>query len=130
VNTSSRTLSPHLNIYLQQDSLKHFKAMNSRKHEKSAASLDGSEDDNEDSDDEGPHNLSDSNVDMSVQTGKIPVQPATPWTYKEGQFWNYVDDELAKIRKVVQDASSSMSDADVKMTEYVLAHFISSRSLI
>jgi hypothetical protein len=107
--------------------------MNSKKHGKSeqaAASLDGSEDSNEDSDDEGPHNLSDSNTGMSVQTGEIPVQPAKPWTYKEGQFWNYVDDELANVRKVVQDGSSSVSDADAKMTEYVLAHLISSRSLI
>jgi len=61
---------------------------------------------------------------------RLPAQPAKPWTYKEGQFWNYVDNELVNVRKVVQDGSSSASDADAKMTKYILAHFISSHSLI
>lgn len=88
--------------------------MNSKKYKivnQASTSLDESEDsnlnDDDDRNDRDLLNLSDSNVGIS-QTCKTP--PAKLWTYREGQFWNYVDDELANVRKVVQDGSSSASE--------------------
>ena len=111
--------------------------MNSKKHEivdQASTSLDESEDSNPNDDDDGndedPLNLSNSNEGNTGMSQTCETLPAKPWTYKEGQFWNYVDDELANVRKVVQDGSSSVSEADAKTTEYVLPHFITSRLLI
>lgn len=113
--------------FLRQ-SLKHFKAMNSKKHETSdqtTASIDGSQvddpdDDNalDDGDDLNPLNPDDSNADMPDQTGETPSQSTQPWTYREWQFWNYVDDELANLRKLVREETSSTSDADARTTEF------------
>jgi len=88
--------------------------MSSKKHKKSdqaVVSLDEPEDGNpadndpwDEGDDENPPNPDNSNtpnVGMPDQTGKTPSPPTQPWTYKEGQFWNYVDDELANLRKLV-----------------------------
>ena len=118
--------------------------MNSKKHGKSdeaVASLDESEcvnldndhDHGDNGDDENPSEPEDSNVPntgMSDQTDKTPSLPTQSWTYKEGQFWNYVDDILADFRKLVREGSSSASEADSQTTEYVLAHLIDSHSLI
>jgi hypothetical protein len=117
--------------------------MNSKKHgmsNQAVVSLDESEDGNPDDDDPGdneddenpvdPDNSSAPNADISDQTGKTLSPPTQPWTYKEGQFWNYVDNELANLRKLVQNDNLSISDADAQTTEYVLTHLIKSRSLI
>ena len=132
-------------IFLQRHSLKHFKAMNSGKHRKSdqaTASLDESEDGNanngdsgDNGGDENPPNPDNSDAPDAPDVPDVPdvdtsdQTSETPWTYK-GQFWNYVDDELANLRKLVRDESSSTSDADGRVTEYVLVHLIKSRSLI
>ena len=118
-------------------------AMNSKKHRKSdeaVASLDKSEcvnpDDNDHGDNRDDENLSkpeDSNVPnagTSDQTDETSSLPTQSWTYKEGQFWNYVNDELAKFRRLVQEESLSASDADSQMIKYDLAHLINSRSLL
>ena len=115
--------------------------MDSKKHEKSneaIASFNESEGVNPDNDDHGdngddgnPSKPEDSNMPkagMSDQTDETPSLPTQPWTY--GQFWNYVNDELANFRKLVQEGSSSASDADSQTTEYVLTHSIDSCSLI
>ena len=108
--------------------------------DQAAAPLNGSDDGNPDDDDRSDHegegdplNPDDSNAPdagTSDQTGETLASPTQPWTYKEGQFWNYVDDELANFKKLVRSENPSASDADAQTTEYVLAHLLTSRSLI
>ncbi|KIM84968.1 hypothetical protein PILCRDRAFT_817806 [Piloderma croceum F 1598] len=70
---------------------------------------------------------------LSDQTGETLSPPTQPWTYKEGQFWNFVDDELANLRKLVQDGNSSTSDicrCHTFLREGVFYYIISIANLI
>jgi hypothetical protein len=41
------------------------------------------------------------------------------WTYKPNKFWNFVDDELVKLRKYICENSATTEEQDEQITGYV-----------
>jgi hypothetical protein len=55
--------------------------------------------------------------------------PAAPWKYKPGKFWNYIDDELVNLRKLVRKVYKSKEEQDEGITEYEPTHFCRNTNL-